>query len=219
MFLSVSSSICKRKVLPNKSLNKNTHTHTHKNQTANIPVKKYTFSSGHGLVRIAWLLFQWSFCDLGNIFKSFNHSGAQHYKYFIKFNAINRFNIGVNGPPEKNGWMKSATQYCHRASLCYWAGPSHSFQNISQQAERWRGSGGVGKGQRKSERDGGLSYSGPAPASLLHLGTHLSGGLPLYFTVTGDILVSRCHGEMAPLPRRSPRRRNQWNNKVPKSWG
>jgi len=51
------------------------------------------------------------------------------------------------------------------------------------------------------------------------LGTHLSGALPLYFTVTGDILVSRCHDEMAPLPRRSPRRRNQWNNEVPRSWG
>ncbi|TNN73802.1 hypothetical protein EYF80_016010 [Liparis tanakae] len=24
---------------------------------------------------------------------------------------------------------------------------------------------------------------------------------------------------MAPLPRRSPRRRNQWNNEVPRSWG
>lgn len=28
-----------------------------------------------------------------------------------------------------------------------------------------------------------------------------------------------CHDEMAPLPRRSPRRRNQWNNEVPRSWG
>lgn len=31
--------------------------------------------------------------------------------------------------------------------------------------------------------------------------------------------MSRCHDEMAPLPRCSPRRRNQWNNEVPRSWG
>lgn len=51
------------------------------------------------------------------------------------------------------------------------------------------------------------------------LGIHLSGELSLYFTVTGDILVSRCHDEMAPLPRRSPRQHNQWNNEVPGCWG
>lgn len=94
---------------------------------------------------------------------------------------------------------------------------------------QWRGGKGT---EKESERDRGLSYSGPAPASPLQqrgtprlpvtprpLGTHLSGALSLYFTVTGDILVSRCHDEMAPLPRRSPRRRNQWNNEVPRSWG
>lgn len=44
-----------------------------------------------------------------------------------------------------------------------------------------RPTGGVGKGQRKSERDRGLSSSGPAPASPLHSGTHLSGGLSLLY--------------------------------------
>lgn len=88
-----------------------------------------------------------------------------------------------------------------------------------------------GKGTEKEwEKWRSVSYSGPAsplqqrgtPRLLAiprPLGTHLSGALPLYFTVTGDILVSRCHDEMAPLPRRSPRRRNQWNNEVPRSWG
>lgn len=65
--------------------------------------------------------FTLSFCALGNIFKSFYHYGPLHHKYFIVFNAINRFNIGLNGPTQ-NPWMKSVTQYCHHASLCYWAG-------------------------------------------------------------------------------------------------
>lgn len=59
----------------------------------------------------------------------------------------------------------------------------------------------------------------PCPCISTPLGTHLSGALSLYFTVSGDILVSRCHGEMAPLPRCSPRRRNSWNNEVPMRWG
>lgn len=94
-------------------------------------------------------------------------------------------------------------------------------------AEGWERDGG-----REWERHRPVSYSGPAPASTPQqrgnprsaviprpLGIHLSGAPSLYFTVTGDILVSRCHDEMAPLPRRSPRRRNQWNNEVPRSWG
>lgn len=32
-----------------------------------------------------------------NVFKSFYHCGPRHHKYFIVFNAINRFNIGENG--------------------------------------------------------------------------------------------------------------------------
>lgn len=48
--------------------------------------------------------FKISFCAVGNVFKSFYHSGPLHRKYFIVFNAINRFNIGVNGP-KQNPWM------------------------------------------------------------------------------------------------------------------
>lgn len=44
--------------------------------------------------------FKISFHALGNVFKSFYHSGPLHHKYFIVFNAINRFNIGVNGPTQ-----------------------------------------------------------------------------------------------------------------------
>lgn len=74
-----------------------------------------------------------------------------------------------------------------------------------------------------------MSYSCHSPTSPLlqprltltprPFGTHLSAACSLYFTVTRDILVSRCHHEMAPLPRCSPRRRNEWNNKVPRSRG
>lgn len=90
---------------------------------------------------------------------------------------------------------------------------------------QWR----VGKGQRAPEVCE-LQWPCPCtsspterePSSLydtLCMGTHLSGKLSLYFTVIGDILVSRCHGEVAPLPRRSLRQHNQWNNEVPRSWG
>lgn len=77
-----------------------------------------------------------------------------------------------------------------------------------------------------------MSYSGPAPESPLQQsgtpllattpcasGTHLSGKLSLYLTVTGDILVSRCQDEVAPLPRRSLRQRGRPDNEVPRSWG
>lgn len=97
-------------------------------------------------MRITWLLFKLSFCALGNIFKSFNHSGALHYKYFIKFNAINQFNIGVNG---------------HNTVIvprCYWVGSSHSFQNISQQADR-RG----GKGPEKERAGPRSEFQWPCP--------------------------------------------------------
>lgn len=41
-----------------------------------------------------WQCFQSS----GNVFKSFHYFRPLHHKYFIVFNAINRFSIGVNGP-------------------------------------------------------------------------------------------------------------------------
>lgn len=77
---------------------------------------------------------------------------------------------------------------------------------------QWR----VGKGQRGIEV---CELQLPCPCISTPLGNHLSGAPSLYFTVTGDILVSRCHGEMAPLPRCSLRQRNQWNNKAPMSSG
>lgn len=175
--------------------------------------------------KLLWLIqgSNYPLCAGDNVFKSFYHCRPRHHKYFIVFNAINRFNIGQNGPTENAPeWNQSHnTVIVHRYAIEPRLIPPPFQKHFSTGRSPKEAAEGWEKGQRRSERESGAAWElqWPCPCISAPLGTHLSGALSLYFTVTGDILVSRCHGEMAPLPRRSPRRRNQWNNEVPMSRG
>lgn len=154
-----------------------------------------------------------------NVFKSFYHCGPRHHKYFIVFNAINRFNIGENGQKTPLNEI-SHTILSSCIAMLLSPGLSPSFQkhfSTGRWLKRQQRGGKRARGEVRGRAVWELQW--PCPCISAPLGTHPSGALSLYFTVTGDILVSRCHGEMAPLPRRSPRRRNQWNNEVPMSRG
>lgn len=134
---------------------------------------------------------------------------------------MNRFNIGekVQHKPLPNEHTHTIPS-SYIAMLLSWLVSFFSKHFSTGRPLKRQRRGGKGT-EKDSKRWRSVSYSGPAPASPLQqrrtprlpvtprpLGTHLSGALSLYFTVTGDILVSRCHDEMAPLPRRSLRRRN-----------
>lgn len=119
-------------------------------------------------------------CGADNVFKSFYHCGPRHHKYFIVFNAINRFNIGENGQTENAPeWNQPHnTVIVHRYAIEPWlVYPfSKTFLNrpiIKEAAEGWE------KGQRRSERESAES------------GLRVTVALPLHLRSIGDSSVWR----------------------------